>query len=112
MAERGESSNLWMPILISLRGSDVANLYITDVDLSQCRFAGARFSTNCASKAAAFSTIPPTGFTRGWAWPPAWRWSHRQSIAEERTWRGTTRKQGGWGLTPSVCDLPRSARNG
>jgi hypothetical protein len=32
----------------------------------------------------------------GWAWPPVWRWSRRQSIAEERTWRATTRKHAGW----------------
>ena len=101
MAERGESSNLWMPILISLRGSDVANLHITDVDLSQCRFAGALLLDQLRFEGRCLFDHPPHGVHGGWAWLPAWRWSNRQSIAEERTWRGTTRKHGGWGLTPS-----------
>src|SRR6266568_1120990 len=102
MDERGESADLWMPIVTSLRGSDVANLHITDVDLSQCRFAGALLLDQLRFEGRCLFDHPPHGVYGGWAWLPVWRWSNRQSIAEERTWRATTRKRGGWSGTPSA----------
>ena len=85
-----------MPVLKSLRGSDAANLSITDVDLSQCRFAGARLLDQLRLEGRCMFDHPPRGVRTGWAWPPAWRWSSRQSIAEEREWRATTPKYAGW----------------
>ena len=85
-----------MPVLKSLRGSDAANLSITDVDLSQCRFAGARLLDQLRLEGRCIFDRPPRGVRTGWAWPPVWRWSSRQSIAEERAWRATTRKYAGW----------------
>ena len=94
--ERGESPDLWTPLLTSLRGSDTANLTITDVDLSRCRFIGARLLDQVRLEGRCIFDHPPRGVRTGWAWPPFWRWSSRQSIAEERTWRATTRKHAGW----------------
>ncbi len=93
--ERGESPDLWMPVLKWLRGS-VANLSITDVDLSQCRFAGARLLDQLRLEGRCKFDHPPRGVRRGWAWPPVWRWSSRLVIAEEREWRATTPKCAGW----------------
>ena len=101
LRERGESPDLWVPVLTSLRGSDPANLSITDVDLSQCRFAGARLLDQLRLEGRCIFDRPPRGARKGWAWPPAWRWSSRQSIAEERTWRATTRKHAGWRASQS-----------
>ncbi len=96
VGERRESRDLWIPLLTSLRGSDAANLSITDVDLSQCAFAGARLLDQLRLEGRCIYDHPPRGMCTGWAWPPAWRWSSRRSIAEERTWRATTRKYAGW----------------
>lgn len=101
VAQRGESADLWMPIIKSLRGSDVDNLHITDVDLSQCLFAGALLLDQLRFEGRCIFDHPPHGVHGGWAWPPLWRWSNRQSIAEERTWRATTRKHWGWSVVSS-----------
>ena len=96
LAERSEFRDPWMPILASLRGSDAANLSVTDVDLSNCRFANARLLDQLRLEGRCIFDHPPQGVRTGLAWPPAWRWSSRQSIAEERYWRATTRKYSGW----------------
>lgn len=88
--------DLWVPTLTSLRGSDSANLSVTDVDLSHCRFAGARLLDEVRLEGRCVFDHPPQGFHTSWAWPPIWRWSNRQSLAEERTWRTTTRKYARW----------------
>jgi hypothetical protein len=94
--DRGMSPDLWIPLLTSLRGSDAANLTITDVDLTPCRFAGARLLDELRLEGRCIFGRPPPGLRIGWAWPPVWRWSRRQSLAEERSWRATTRKYAGW----------------
>ena len=95
LARRG-SREAWMPRLQTLRGADAANLSVADVDLSFCRFAGALLLDQLRLEGRCVFDCPPRGIQTGWAWPPAWRWSSRQSLAEERDWRATTRKHRGW----------------
>jgi hypothetical protein len=67
------------PRLLSVQGANVAGLGVANIDLAQCRFAGAhsldklRFETE-VSFAAAPTRLP---------------WDRRQVLAEERTWRAT-----------------------
>jgi hypothetical protein len=85
-----------MPVVSSLRGVDAFNLSVTDVDLSQCRFAGARHLDQLRLEGRCIFDRPPEGVRAGRAWPPVWRWSRRQSLAEERIWRATTHRYPGW----------------
>jgi hypothetical protein len=95
--ERGDAlDDLWMPVLSSLRGVDAFNLSVTDVDLSQCRFAGARHLDQLRLEGRCVFDRPPEGLRAGRAWPPAWRWSRRQILAEERLWRAATPRYQGW----------------
>ncbi len=99
--ERGESDDSWMPVLLSLRGADASNLSVTDVDLSECRFVGATLLDQLRLEGRCLSDHPPKGLRLGWAWPPVWRWSRRQSLTEERLWRATRPKYSGWSKTRS-----------
>jgi hypothetical protein len=81
------------PKVLSLRGSRVANLTLSGVDLEACRFAGAYGLEHLALERAVFSRPPP-----GWRWNrccPA-RWTRRQTIAEEHHWRARIARHGGW----------------
>ena len=97
----GDSPDVWVPSLESLRGADAANLSVADVDLSRCGFAGARLLDQLRLEGRCVFDHTPTGIWTGLAWPPVWRWSRRQSLAEERSWRATTRKWAGWSDTRS-----------
>ena len=101
IAERGESRDLWMPVLLSLRGADAFNLSVTDIDLSQCRFAGAKLLDQLRLEGRCIFDRPPDGLHAGWTWPLVWRWSSRQSLSEERIWRTTTPKYSGWAASQS-----------
>jgi hypothetical protein len=96
LEERAVPDDPWMPSLSSLRGMDAFNLSVTDVDLSQCRFAGARLLDQIRLEGRCIFDHPPRGLRVGWAWSPVWRWSSRQSLAEERIWRSSTPKHSGW----------------
>jgi hypothetical protein len=98
----------WAPAVTSLQGVDAFNLSLTDVDLSQCRFAGARLLDQLRLEGNCVFGHPPQRLHVGWAWPPVWRWSTRQSLAEERIWRATTPKFSGWADTRS--DAPAGVR--
>ena len=100
--EQRGSDDSWMPVLSSLRGADASNLSVTDVDLSQCRFAGARLLDQLRLEGRCIFDHPPERLRTGWVWPPVWRWSSRQSLAEERLWRATTLKYSGWAATRSA----------
>jgi uncharacterized protein YjbI with pentapeptide repeats len=76
------------PTLISLRGVDVAELVLTDLDMSQCTFAGAHHLDKLRLEGAC--QFGPLRQDR----PSAWWWTRRQVLAEERAWR----------------DLPKAAR--
>jgi uncharacterized protein YjbI with pentapeptide repeats len=100
-ATRPISDDSWVPVLSSLRGVDAFHLSVTDVDLSRCRFAGARLLDQLRLEGHCVFDRPPKGLHTGRAWPPLWRWSDRQSLAEERIWRATRPKFPGWAATRS-----------
>ncbi|MCH6161656.1 hypothetical protein [Streptomyces marispadix] len=83
----------------SLHGVDASHLVLTDVDLTDCRFAGTihldqlRLHGRCTLPAA------PDGLRR--RGPVPLRWTSRQTIAEEHHWRATrTRTAIGWTPEP------------
>ncbi|WP_369687038.1 pentapeptide repeat-containing protein [Streptomyces somaliensis] len=92
--------------LASVGGVDAAHLALHDVDLSGCRFAGAvhldqmRVDGWCA-----FATTPA-----GWSRRFPWRWSRRNTLAEEHHWRVRTARGPGRaaarGWTPPPPDAP------
>jgi uncharacterized protein YjbI with pentapeptide repeats len=104
-ATRSNSSEEWMPVLTSLRGSESASLTVTDLDLSQCRFAGAQLLDHMRLEGRCVFDQPPRGIYVGWTWPPLWRWGNRQSISEERGWRAGRRKGHGWTNGPYMPAL-------
>jgi uncharacterized protein YjbI with pentapeptide repeats len=84
------------PQVVSLRGVDVANLVLTDIDLGSCLFAGAHHLDQLRLEGPKAFADAPRGLHTGRAWPPVWWWTRRQTLAEERRWRGTRRKHNGW----------------
>jgi hypothetical protein len=62
--ERHASGDLWVPVLLSLRSADASNLSVTDVDLSQCRFAGARLLDQLRLEGRCIFDHPPKGSGR------------------------------------------------
>ncbi|MFC4085502.1 pentapeptide repeat-containing protein [Amycolatopsis samaneae] len=97
------------PELISLRGVDVTNLTLTDLDLRSCRFGGALHLDKLRLEGDYVFGRPPAGFRTGWAWPPVWRWTRRQVITEEGAWRATTAKGTGWATGEDVLKPRRIA---
>jgi uncharacterized protein YjbI with pentapeptide repeats len=79
------------PRILSLRRSNVSGLYLDDVDLRPCRFAGA---TNLSSLR--IDGTESFAFT-----PDGWRWTRRRAIAEEHQWRSDRRHGEGW--YPKAC---------
>lgn len=65
--------------LLSLRGSDVSELVLTDVDLRECAFTGAH----------RLDQLRVDG-RRRFARPPGWWRTTRQVLHEEAVWRGWT----------------------
>ncbi|MFI9319929.1 pentapeptide repeat-containing protein [Kitasatospora aureofaciens] len=72
----------------SLRGVDVAYLVLTDVNLTECRFAGAAFHLDqLRLEGHCIFARTPTGINRRGIWP-FWRWTRRDNtLAEEHRWR-------------------------
>jgi uncharacterized protein YjbI with pentapeptide repeats len=66
------------PRLLALRRADVAGLTLSGVDLRACRFIGAHHLDQLRVSESDFP------FT-----PMGWRWTPRQTIAEEHHWRAT-----------------------
>ncbi|MEU9631588.1 pentapeptide repeat-containing protein [Streptomyces luteogriseus] len=89
----------------SLRGVDAAHLVLTDIDLSDCEFAGVfhldqlRIEGNCIFR------FPPQGVRRRWIWPE--RWSRRRTVLEEHHWRALPAASGnphpGWTGRPATA---------
>ncbi|MFI0020088.1 pentapeptide repeat-containing protein [Streptomyces griseus] len=77
--------------LVSMNGVDAAHLALQDVDLSACRFTGAvhldqlRVDGWCT-----FASAPS-----GWGKQFPWRWSRRNTLAEEHYWRVRTARNSG-----------------
>jgi uncharacterized protein YjbI with pentapeptide repeats len=100
------------PRVVSLRGADVANLVLTDIDLGPCLFAGAHHLDQMRLEGPKAFADAPRGLNTGWAWPPVWWWTRRQTLAEERRWRGTRRKHRGWDRSASQPPAWLAARTG
>jgi hypothetical protein len=67
------------PRLLSVQGANLAGLGVGNIDLAQCRFAGAHNLDKLRFEAeVSFATAP--------TWLP---WDWRQVLAEERAWRAT-----------------------
>lgn len=77
----------WAPQLMSLQGTDVTELVLTDVNLRWCRFAGAHHLDKLRIEGSSPFLHPPTGWHRAPKWPFVWRWTRRQVLAEEHAWR-------------------------
>jgi hypothetical protein len=90
------------PRVLSVRGCDLQQLVFADVDLQACRFAGAHNLDKLRLEGATDFADRPAGWHSGCAIPPLWRWTRRQTLAEEHRWRRTRRKWRGW--------YPRSCR--
>ena len=66
------------PRLLSLRGTDVSNLELADIDLASCAFAGAHRLDQLRLAGRCPFDEPPA----------SWRWTRRQTLSEEGQWRG------------------------
>ena len=84
------------PRVVSLRRADVEHLVLSGVDLRACRFTGAHHLDGLRLE----SVVLPRS-------PDGWRWTPRQTLAEEHEWRSKTlppRKREGW--YPPACRPP------
>jgi hypothetical protein len=69
--------------LSTVGGVDAAHLALHDIDLSRCRFAGAVHLDQLKVDGwCTFATTPT-----GWGLRFPWRWSRRNTLAEEHHWR-------------------------
>ncbi|MFM9697854.1 pentapeptide repeat-containing protein [Streptomyces europaeiscabiei] len=68
-----------------ISGVDAAHLALADVDLSECRFAGAVHLDQLRLDGRVAFGRPPTGWHR--RGPVPLRWSRRRTLAEEHHWR-------------------------
>jgi hypothetical protein len=89
------------PRVLSLRGSDVRNLVLSNIDLRACRFNGAHNLDQLRLEATIDLPDRPAGLRAGWAIPPLWRWTRRRTLAEEHRWRRARAKHAGW--YPRAC---------
>ncbi len=77
--ERTRAANIRgsRPRVVSLRHADVAGLTVAAADLRACRFAGAHHLDRLHAEESNYFAYTPRG----------WRWTTRQTIAEEHHWR-------------------------
>ncbi|MEV5358705.1 pentapeptide repeat-containing protein [Streptomyces sp. NPDC052693] len=69
--------------LTSLGGVDAAHLALHDIELAECRFAGAVHLDQLKVDGWCTFASTPTS----WYWRFPWRWSPRNTVAEEHHWR-------------------------
>ncbi|MEU0368673.1 pentapeptide repeat-containing protein [Streptomyces sp. NPDC006283] len=82
----------------SVQGVDAAHLVLTDVDLTECRFAGTVHLDQLRMEGRCVLATTPSGIRRrGW-WPV--RWTPRRTLAEEHHWRAA-RDTAADGWTPA-----------
>ncbi|GGW65539.1 pentapeptide repeat-containing protein [Streptomyces xantholiticus] len=72
--------------LTSVSGVDAAHLALHDIDLSECRFAGAVHLDQLRVDGWCTFAATPTGWSRRFPW----RWTRRNTLAEEHHWRMST----------------------
>jgi uncharacterized protein YjbI with pentapeptide repeats len=83
------------PRVVSVRGTDVSNLTLSDVDLQACRFANAHNLDQLQMEGTSLAGAPRPLNTR------------RKAIAEEHEWRATrTSFEGTRGWYPPECQFP------
>jgi uncharacterized protein YjbI with pentapeptide repeats len=83
----------------SLRGVDAAHLVLTDVDLTDCMFAGTVHLDQLRLDGVYAFATSPTGLRRHGLVPV--RWTPRRTLAEEHHWRATRpTRAGGWTPAP------------
>ncbi|MEU6008607.1 pentapeptide repeat-containing protein [Streptomyces sp. NPDC047453] len=85
--------------VVSLRGVDAAHLVLTDLDLTDCRFAGTIHLDQLRLEGRYTLAVAPSGVWRHGIRPV--RWTPRRTLAEEHHWRAT-RSAGADGWTPPL----------
>jgi hypothetical protein len=98
------------PRILTLANSDVQYLLLADIDLSNCRFLGARNLDKLLLERPLSLPRTPPGVQHGRALPPVWRWTRRETLPEEHEWRQGTRKKAGW-RTPAAREAPAMKRD-
>ncbi|MFE6410119.1 pentapeptide repeat-containing protein [Streptomyces sp. NPDC057837] len=92
--------------LSSLGGIDAAHLALHDIDLSECRFAGTVHLDQLKVDGWCTFARTPTGWHRHFPW----RWSPRNTVAEEHHWRSRNAphpdQATAQGWTPPPPDAP------
>ncbi|MFI7338525.1 pentapeptide repeat-containing protein [Streptomyces sp. NPDC050085] len=79
----------------SVRGVDAAQLVLTDVDLTACRFSGTIHLDQLRLEGRCVLASTPTGWHRRGLCPV--RWTQRRTLAEEHHWRAANRApRQGW----------------
>jgi hypothetical protein len=86
--------------IASFRGVDVSRLLLVNVSLEPCLFAGSYNLDKLRIESPKPFADTPFGFRTGFGWPPVWRWTRRQCLAEEYQWRSTLSKP--FGTRPEV----------
>lgn len=105
-ASAGTDQMLCIPVLVSLADVDVSGLVVIDVDMAHCRFAGSYHLDQLRMEGRCRFGYPP----RNRRWAPS-RWTRRQVLAEERSWRqwpteGAETEAVAWFDRPSTGELP------
>jgi hypothetical protein len=87
--EGGKPTTGYAPSLLSLRSAKLAELALSEVDLRACSFNRAQGLESLRLERVRFAESPSA---RSRHWP--WRWTRRQTLAEEHRWRD---RAGAWG---------------
>ncbi|MFD3495872.1 pentapeptide repeat-containing protein [Streptomyces sp. NPDC058690] len=84
---------------LSLRGVDAAHLVLTDVDLTECRFAGTVHLDQLRLEGRCPLPLTPAGVR--WRGVLPVRWTRRRTLVEEQHWRDARAfGEGGWMAAP------------
>jgi uncharacterized protein YjbI with pentapeptide repeats len=97
------------PRLLSIRGVDASSLVLADLDLSRCLFAGAHNLDKLRIEGPRLFADAPRGWKLGRVGGqglPLWRWTRRQTLAEEHHWRASL------GLAQAPSGRPHPKRAG
>ncbi|WP_312866365.1 pentapeptide repeat-containing protein [Streptomyces boluensis] len=85
--------------MLSLRGVDAAHLTLTDIDLTECLFAGTIHLDQLRLEGA-YPMLPVPSGLRWHGWLPI-HWTSRRTLAEEHHWRaGRSTASDGWAAAP------------
>lgn len=82
------------PRLLSVRQVDVSNLVLASIDLTACLLWGAHHLDQLRIEGPNPFPFTPRGWHLGRVWGqglPIWRWTRRQTVAEEHIWQAQRR---------------------